>query len=186
MNSAPECYSARFNRGGRSPGGVVESGPSPCYERSLRLNTPNGHGQRHSEPHGHQWLWTPPRVDGVAPARSPGVRRDGPFDVELQPVSGVRRPTWRFSGSLVRRLLTFPWFPLRWKAFSQDAYFLRFPLRLGLEAAGITYPFVKKAVISAFKKELNGSPCGSSMESTILASQVVRWSAAIARHATGT
>ncbi|MGI9016641.1 MAG: hypothetical protein ACR2HR_05975 [Euzebya sp.] len=40
--------------------------------------------------------------------------------------------------------------------FSQDAYLLGFPYGLGLRTSGITYPFVKKAIVSAFDHEVAG------------------------------
>lgn len=134
--------------------------PAQCYERVVRLNVPGGHGSGFTiNRHGRQWLITAQHVvEGVAPADIEVIRRDGRVDVSLEPVAaqepGADVAVFLLGEEVTPDLSLFA--SSDGAVFSQDAYFLGFPYGLGLRTSGITYPFVKKAIVSSFDREVAG------------------------------
>lgn len=93
-------------------------------------------------------------MDGVDVADIRVILRDGPVAVHLDRVSGVHAAV-DVAAFLLSDAVT-PDLALHATSdgavFSQDAYFMGFPYGLGLKSAGLTYPFVKKAIFSAFER----------------------------------
>jgi hypothetical protein len=134
--------------------------PAQCYERVIRVNVPGGHASAFTiNRHDRQWLVTAGHVvEGIDVFDIQLVRRDGPISVLLESVP-ADQPGADIALFLLDREVTpdLTLYPTSDEAvFSQDAYFLGFPYGLGLQTAGITYPFVKKAILSASEKDLNG------------------------------
>jgi hypothetical protein len=94
----------------------------------------------------------------VAPADIEVVRRDGPNDVALEdvaaPQSGADVAAFLLSKEITPDLSLSA--SSDGAVFSQDAYFLGFPYGLGLKTSGVIYPFVKKAIVSAFDRDVDG------------------------------
>ena len=131
-----------------------------CYERTVRLNVPNGHGSGFTvNRHERQWLVTARHlVKDVGVSDIQLVRRDGPISVHLESVPETRPgadvAVFLLSEEVTPNLSLNP--TSTGAVFSQDVYFLGFPFDLNLQTDGVTYPFVKKAILSAFTRDLNG------------------------------
>lgn len=134
--------------------------PAQCYERVLRVNVPGGHGSGFTiNRHGRQWLVTAQHViDGVDPSDIEIVRREGPVTVGLERVpptqAGADVAAFLLDAEVTPDLALFA--SSDGAVFSQDAYFLGYPYGLGLKTSGVIYPFVKKAIVSAFDREIAG------------------------------
>ena len=165
--SNPHSERCRFRTGRTKPPLVrrgerlLELVPAQCYERVVRLNVPAGHGAGFTvNRHGRQWLVTAAHVVRDLEAHDiEVVRRDGPISVSLTAVpatqSGAERSRCSCSRTRSRQISAL-FASSDGAVFSQDAYFLGFPYGLGLQTSGISYPFVKKAIVSAFERDLNG------------------------------
>lgn len=133
--------------------------PAQCYERVVRLNVAGGMGSAFTiDRHDQQWLVTARHVVATTPLGDiQVVRRDGPLEVELEPVPSVTPAAdvavFRLSAPITPDLPLQP--TSEGAVFSQDAYFLGYPYGLGLKTSGVVYPFVKKALISAFDRSVD-------------------------------
>ena len=135
--------------------------PAQCYERVVRVNTPGGYGAGFSiTRHETQWLVTAQHVvDGVADSDLEIVRRDGIVPVGLREIPRASEAVDVAVFALDRDIL--PDLSLTPSSdelvFTQDVYFLGYPMGLGLRSGPVTYPFVKKAIASGFEREPDGA-----------------------------
>lgn len=135
--------------------------PAQCYERVVRLDVPGGtFGSAFTiDRHERQWLITAEHV----------VARVSISDITLTTKQGrvavglERVPPQQPGADVAVFLLDRPVTPnLTLHAgsdgvvYSQDAYFLGFPYGMGLQTPDLTYPFVKRAIVSANTREFDG------------------------------
>src|SRR5438105_8436747 len=106
--------------------------PAQCYERTLRLNVPTGHGSAFTiDRHGRQWLVTARHVvDGLRLEDIEVVRREGPVAVALDAVpmtnAGADIAVFAVSTDITPQDLTLH-ATTDGAVNSQDAYFLGYP-----------------------------------------------------------
>lgn len=135
--------------------------PSQCYLRTLRIDTPRGHGSAFTvTQHDRQWLVTARHViDGFGSQELALVNKNGQVDVELQALPHVNSAAdiavFALSKPITPELPMHP--TSKGAIFTQDAYFLGFPYGLGNVAGDITYPLVKKAIFSGAQPGKNGT-----------------------------
>ena len=131
-----------------------------CCQGTVRLNVLNSHGSGFTvNRHERQWLITARHlVKDVAVSDIQVVRHENPILVNLEIVpetgSGADVAVFLLSAEITPNLNLNP--TSTGVVYSQDVYFLGFPYDLDLQTNGVTFPFVKKAILSAFKTDLNG------------------------------
>jgi S1-C subfamily serine protease len=131
--------------------------PNWCIQRTLKIKT-RGRDAGTSftiDLHGQQWLVTADHVvSGVSPGEVTVVMQTGAEVGGLIPVPAVNPSGDVAVFDLNGRRLTadLPLAPATPETFglSQDVYFLGFPFGLQMQGIGEIYPFVKKAIISAW------------------------------------
>jgi hypothetical protein len=135
---------------------------SQCYERTLKLVVPNGHGTAFTiTRHGRQWLITAQHiVEGFPSTSLSVVVRGVPVVVTLTPIPlgkpGVDIAVFHLDHAITPELDLRP--TSEGLVYSQDVYFLGYPYDLGIRSGGVTVlPFVKKAIISASESLADGS-----------------------------
>jgi S1-C subfamily serine protease len=134
--------------------------PAQCWVRVVGLALPGSLGSGFTLTlHGRQWLVTARHVvDGwdVEDIRVTTLRGAGTNRLEriadMQP--GADIAVFSVDGELTQDLPLAA--TLEGICYSQDAYFLGFPFGFGLNPQDSSLPFVKKAIISALYKDVNG------------------------------
>ncbi len=135
--------------------------PAQCYERTVLLNVPTGHGTGFTiNRNGNQWLVTAQHlVAGVDPASIQVLWHGVPATVQLAAVPSPH-PDADVAVFSLDQAVTPEDLPLQatcvGAVFSQDAYFLGYPYGLELRMGSFAQPFVKKAIFSANNEDANG------------------------------
>lgn len=128
--------------------------PVQCYERVVRVETPDGTGSGFLIDHrDQQWLVTAQHViDGTALTDVQVIHHTGQKDLALTPIPavcpGADIAVFRLAERVVSKDLTLV-ASGDGATLAQDAFLLGYPLGLGMRSAGgEKFPFVKKGIFS--------------------------------------